>query len=287
MTQITNSTEETIAYLRNSHLLMDSKMCCQERCSELKCKTSDGKEFRCKICHKRYIIRTGSIFFDVHIPIRFLLLLTYLFATQTSVTLASRYLGRKVSAKSISMWYDQMRIVMSDFLTANPEQLGGPDSVVEIDKTCLGRKRKYNRGAMRGQQPQWALGIIDRNSKKVHIQLVERRTRDILLPIIEQHVPNGTVIHTDEAPVYAILTQRGFEHYTVCHRDEYVAHDGTHTNCIENVWCHLKNTFKEKHGVLTDKIAAHVDEFLYRWNQKDDAPMYELLLRDIRAKYPL
>lgn len=211
----------------------------------------------------------------------------FLFATQTSVTLSCRYLGKQVSRKSISLWYDKLRDVMSCYLVANPIELGGPDSVVEIDETCLGRKRKYNRGAIRNQTPQWVLGIFDRTTKKVHIELVQNRTRNVLQPIIELHVLPDTVIHTDEAPVYAILNAIGYEHYTVCHRDQYVAADGTHTNCIENVWCHLKNMFKEKHGVIFDKIAANVDEFIYRWNRKAEGPVFELLVTDIWTHYPL
>lgn len=286
ITRISSSTSDTIDFLRNRNLLRQNMICCQQNCHDVKCKTSDGIEFKCSVCKARKSIRTGSIFFNVHIQLKYLLLLTFLFCTETSVKLTTTYLGSKVSLKSIAMWFDQLRIVMSNYLTSNPIQLGGEDTIVEIDETCLGRKRKYNRGAIRNEL-QWILGLIDRRTKKVHIQLVDRRNRQILLPIIEQHVLQNTIIHTDEAPVYAILNQRGFEHYTVCHRDTYVAPDGTHTNTIENLWYHLKNTFKEKHGVMTDKIPAHVDEFIYRWNRKSEGPVFELIIRDILTQYPL
>lgn len=129
------------------------------------------------------------------------------------------------------------------------------------------------------------LGLIDRETKKCHIEFVERRTRDIILPIIEQHVTPDSVIHTDEAPVYQILNQRGFEHYTVCHRDNYVPPDGTHTNLVEGVWSHVKQNLKEKRGVPNDKLPAHIDEFLYCWNRKSEGEMFALLMRDIASQY--
>lgn len=289
MTRITSSIEDTKNFLRNANLLKKSQYCCGQECYEVKSKTTDCSEFKCRVCKKRYSLRTGSIFFDVHISLSYLLMLTFLFAANTSVTLTQTFMGKKVSRKSIILWFHTLRDVMSCFLVHNPVQLGGRDSIVEIDETGLGRKRKYNRGAFRGSGLKWVLGILDRTTKKVHIELVPNRTRDTLLPIIEMHVLPETVIHTDEAPVYRILSQRGraFEHYSVKHKETYVAPDGTHTNGIENIWTHLKNSLKQKHGVPNDKLPAHIDEFLYRWNRKTEGQMFDLLIRDISTQHPV
>lgn len=259
---ITQMTEQTIEFLWNRNLLHRNWMCCRALCTEVRSKSSDQIEFRCLHCFKRHSIRSNSIFFNVHLRLTYLLLLIYLFATNTSVTLAMHYIGRKISRKTVTLFFHKLRVVMSDYLVPNPIRLGGPNSVVEIDETCLGRKRKYNRGAFRGSGQKWVIGFIDRQSQKCHIQFVLNRTRDTLLPIIESGVAPDTVIHTDEAPVYAILNQRGFEHYTVCHCENYVAPDGTHMNCIEGLWSHLKQVFKEKRGVPNDKLPAHLDVYL-------------------------
>lgn len=287
MSKITSSTEDTVDFLRDRNLLARNWVCCLRVCNEVKCKTSDHKEFKCLECHRRYSIRSNSIFYDVHMRLTHLLLLIYLFATNTSVLLASRYLGTKVSAKSIALWYDQLRNVMSIYLVSHPIKLGSADSVVEIDETCLGRKQKYHRGTIRGSGQKWVLGLIDRQTKLCHLQLVPNRTRDVLLPIIELHVVRDSIIHTDEAPVYRILSQRGYEHYTVCHKETYVAPDGTHTNLIESVWAQVKQVFKEKRGVRNDKMPAHLDEWLYRWNRKNEGPTFELILQDIALQNPV
>lgn len=287
ITAITTNSNSTINFLREHSLLRENYTCCNNNCTEVKNRTTDRLEFKCKTCAKRYSIHANSAFFNVHLPLRYLLLLTFLFSTNTPVLLCSRFLGRKVGTKSICFWYGFLGDVMTHYLLTNPIQLGGNANVVEIDETCLGRQRKYHRGAFRGSGQKWVIGLLDRLSKKIHIQWVPNRTRPTLLPIIEQHVIPGSIIHTDEAPVYRILNQRGFEHYTVKHKESYVAPDGTHTNNIENCWSHLKAVFKQKHGVPNDKLPAHIDEFLYRWNRKEEGPVFELILQDIRAKFPL
>lgn len=287
VTRITASVDKTIEFLRNWNLLKQRHICCGNECYQVKSKTSDCSEFKCGQCKKRYSIRTDSCFFDIHIRLTHLVMLIFLFATNTSLSLAVKFICSKVGAKSISLWFHFLRDVMSTYLVSNPIQLGGADNVVEIDETGLGRKRKYNRGAFRGSGLKWVLGIIDRTTKLIHVQLIPNRTRDVLLPIIEAHVLRETVIHTDEAPVYRILNNRGFEHYTVKHKETYVAPDGTHTNFIENVWTHLKNNLKQKHGVPNDKLPAHIDEFLYRWNRKNEGPIFEMLLRDMAQQNPL
>lgn len=287
ITEVTRTIDTTIEFLRDKNLLLRTFYCCQQECRVHQCKTSDKSEFRCLLCKKSYSIRYHSFFYDIHINLSHLLLLIYLFAANTSVALSSRYLGKNVSKKSISSWYHCLRDVMSQYLVTNPIHLGNADSVVEVDETCLGRKRKYNRGSFRGSGQKWILGIIDRNTQKCHVQMIPDRKRDTLVPIIEQYVLPDTVIHTDEAPMYRVLNQLGFEHYTVCHRDHYVAPDGTHTNTIEGLWSHLKDVFKQKHGVPNDKLPAHLDEFLYRWNRKNEGPVFELLLQDIATQNPL
>lgn len=287
MTTICSTTTATIDFLRDKNLLKKHYICCNDTCIEVKSRTSDGIEFKCQNCSKRYSIRTDSFFFNVHISLRYLLLLIFLFACSTSHGLCSKFMGQKVSHRFIGQWFDKLRDVMTRYLLRHRVTLGGPDSVVEIDETALGRKRKYNRGAFRGSGLKWVFGLIDRQTKKCHLQLVPNRTRDTLFDIIQNNVLRDTIIHSDEAPVYATLRREGYEHYTVKHKESYVAPDGTHTNCIENFWTHLKNNLKEKHGVSNDKLPGHLDEFIWRWNRKSEGTVFELLMQDIREQYPL
>ena len=142
--------------------------------------------------------------------------------------------------------------------------MGGPGRVVQIEETAFGHKHKYNRGHIRGSSVKWIFGILDVTTHKCHIQLVQKRDRDTLFPIILRYVRSRMEIHSDETSVYL------FHHKTVKHKDNYVNPlGGIHTNNIENFCSHIKNKFRDMHGVKNDNLALHLDKFTYRWNTKE------------------
>ena len=186
---------------------------------------------------------------------------------------------------SIKQWYCFYREVLSQSLLLHPITLGGPGITVELDETCFGHKRKYNRGYIRGSGQKWIFGMIDLSMQKCHLQIVENRERNTLFPIILRHVALGTQIHSDEASVYFTLRQQGYIHKTVKHKDNYVNPiDGTHTNNIENFWYHLKTKFREMHGC--NNLPLRLDEYIYRWNCRKEDVFIKILI-DISEQYPV
>ena len=176
----------------------------------VKSKSSDGKDFKCKLFYKRYSIRTGSFFSNVHVSLRLLLLCTFLLSIEASVTLVSACFKKKLSTKKIIQMFDFLREVMSTYMVQNNAMLGGPNATVEIDETAIGRKRKFQRGAFRGSCIKWIFGLIDRNTKKCHLQYVQNRQRQTLFPIIERFVIPGTCINSHEFLTYRSLNQEGY-----------------------------------------------------------------------------
>lgn len=269
-------------------MLKEHYLCCGFECIEVKSKSTDGIEFCCTHCLHHYSIRSGSFFFNVHVPLTILLSLTYLFAAQNSVSSAFSHVKGKASRQFVTLWFGRLQNILSRSLLRDGIRLGGPGHTVEIDESALGRKRKFMRGYHRGSGLKWVIGLIDRVTKKCHIEWVPDWTRETVFPIICRHVIPGTQIHTDEARIYATLNQEGFEHRTVCHNDNYVDPvDGTHTNAIENFWSHLKIKVCKLYGVQNQNLGAHLDEHIFRWNYKFDGPMYELLLQEISQHYAI
>ena len=69
------------------------------------------------------------------------------------------------------------------------------------------------------------------------------------------------------------------------HKEYYVnPDDGTHTNNIENFWTHVKNQIKLMHGVKIEQLPIHLDEFIYRWNNKN-RNIFDQILVDIAHQY--
>lgn len=88
----------------------------------------------------------------------------------------------------------------------------GSGRIVEIDKTALGHKCKYNRGTFRGSGLKWVFGILDTSTKKCHVQWVPDQTRPTLFAIINDHILPNTIIHLDEARVYHTLGAQPYKH---------------------------------------------------------------------------
>ena len=86
-----------------------------------------------------------------------------------------------------------MRDICIEELIGNPEPLGGPGKIVEIDESKFG-KRKYNRGRLLAGQ--WVFGIVEKDTDKMVMFSVPDRSTANLLPIIQQYVLPGTTIHS-------------------------------------------------------------------------------------------
>lgn len=101
----------------------------------------------------------------------------------------------------------------------NQEPIGGDGIIVEIDESVISR-RKYNRGSR--VPAKWIFGGIERGENgRAFAFRVENRSAAILIPLIEAHIRPGTIIVSDEWPVYHRLKNLGFKHFTICHKDEY------------------------------------------------------------------
>ena len=170
----------------------------------------------------------------------------------------------EIDQKSIIEWYDLFRGVCSHSLLHDRFKLGGGvhSEIIEIDESLFGKKRKYHRGT--GNQKYWVFGMIERGTKNCHLQLVEKRDRGSLIPIIKQHVEEGSTIYSDEWRAYWSLPEEGYNHDKVNHTKEFVSETGCCTNTIEGLWGLVKGRIKKMKGVQAAKLPALLDEFMFR-----------------------
>ncbi len=279
--------KSTIVYLRQNNLLKQDNKHCGKQCLEIFDKTiSDKWIFRCRQCRKKFSIRQDSMFSKSKLKLQHLIVLLFAFSSGFSVTQAKKLLNEGVSQHSIIQWYTYLREICSLSLLYTDIQLGGNGSVVQIDEAFIGSKRKYSRGYARGIK-ECIFGMIDVTTKESVLRLVPNIKTETLVPIIKEYCVPNAEIHSDEAAMYRDLEKEGFIHKTVCHADNFVAPNGTHTNNIESYWGHLKNHFKRMNGTNRNMLPLHVDEYMYRHNNKSNGDLYEILLRDIARFHPV
>ena len=123
---------------------------------------------------------------------------------------------------------------------------------------------KYNRGR-RPDEEVWAFGIVTTGfrPKKGFYQVVRKRDRRILLPIIQHCLLPGTEVHTDDWGAYRNLVDHAANvgiHKVVVHADNFVDQaTGVHTQDIESRWSDLKLEIKTRKGVRQTDMQAFLE----------------------------
>lgn len=89
-----------------------------------------------------------------------------------------------------------------------------------------------------------------------------------MVEFIENHVPKGSKVYTDEFRGYSGLGKK-YDHATVKHAlSVYVVGD-VHTNTIENFWSILKRGLYGIYHSVSDKhLERYLDEFAARFNNR-------------------
>lgn len=154
---------------------------------------------------------------------------------------------------------------------------------VEIDEAYVGGKPRYKGQSRRGRgaRKQPVFGIVERvedgKVRRVRGYVVSDTRRDTLLPIIAEHVEDGSTIYSDEYAVYRPLADMGYGHDWVQHRrwqyakeevdyatGKVLSSEGqnpVHTNSIEGFWSHVKGGVTSVHkGVSPRYLQRYVDE---------------------------
>jgi transposase len=111
---------------------------------------------------------------------------------------------------------------------------------------------------------QWVFGLFDTTKNRGHIELVENRSSETLLPILQRICLPGTIVVSDGWAAYARISELGFEHRVVVHEDNFVdPSTGVHTNQVENYWQRYKRKFKRICGANREIIPSYLDEFMW------------------------
>ena len=116
--------------------------------------------------------------------------------------------------------------------------LGGPGVTVQIDERLFHHKPKYHRGRPAAQEV-WVFGMLDTSQSPalVVMMTVPDRSVQTLLPIMQRHLRNGTIVHSDQWRAYnrvqqlPSVAQHGTANYSLSFVDPTT---GVHTQNIES-----------------------------------------------------
>lgn len=259
----------SIKWLQDHRLIYQRMDCRRHRRPRTWYSRTDGHfSWYCSGCNDRISIFKDSIFDDSRISHQKLLLLILCFANRCTYEETKRNLifdgeSGGITNQTISHWFDIFRDLLVDTLDQdNPDsKIGGPGKVVQVDEALIGR-RKYNRGRL--VPGTWVVGLIDEEGD-IRLQVTNQRDANSLQDIIQRHVHQGSIIHTDGWRAYIGIANHGYHHRTVNHSEEFVAEDGTHTQRIEAQWRALRRYFSPG-GRRHEDIPTILAE--YTWRRK-------------------
>lgn len=123
------------------------------------------------------------------------------------------------------------------------------------------------------------------------MQIVAQRDAATLLPIIQQHVANGSTVGSDEWAAYNRIASlpNVSSHGVVNHSIEFVNHTtGVHTQNVESYWNRVKIKLKRMCGCHEHQLASYLDEFMYRERFGHTAnQLLNSIMHDIATQYPV
>lgn len=161
--------------------------------------------------------------------------------------------------------------------------LPGP---VEIDEVHIGARI---RGA-HGRPPapgKIVFGIKCRSTGLVLLFPVPNKARETLLPIVVEHVSEGSQIFSDKYSSYVTRNGRshlgpeGFEHYFINHSLHFVdpLQPFIHTNNIERTWRSLRASISHVKRTLSDESINSFINAYYFYNYFSQENLYDILLQ--------
>ena len=234
---------------------------------------SDGIRFKCAKCRKPFTVRQGTIFEDSKVPLRKWFIAIYL-VTAHKKGISSHQLARDISVTQRTAWFMLQRIRHKLGVDNDPnEELEG---VVEVDETFVGGKNKnrhYNKKVKNSQGRSFkdktpVLGMMQRDGK-VKTVVIPNTQGDIIQPILQQVVKEGSTVITDEWMAYKGLDKQ-YTHHVVNHGSgQYAIGKLIHTNTIEGFWAWLKRAYNGVYHYMSRKhLQQYAHEVTFRYNTR-------------------
>jgi hypothetical protein len=189
--------------------------------------------------------------------------------------ISANQLKRTLKISYKTSWYLGHRIRKA-MLEVNPKPLGADGGIVELDETyCGGKKRYVGRGSLEGKT--MVLGAVERGGEiRLRVDRGKKASKDVLHGfVVETLSPDTARIMTDEAPGYLGIADADTTHETVNHRAEEWVRGDVHTNSVEGVWSLFKRSIVGSyHQISTKHMDAYLDEFEWRFNQRDNPYLF-------------
>ena len=224
-------------------------------------------------CKYQFTATTGTIFHDTHLPLEKWLLAVALM-TNAKKGLSAKQMQRDLDVSYQTAWYLNHRI---------REAMGGGNNgapltgAVEADETYIGgrydKRRKRDRW---DKEP--VFGIVQRDGE-VRTWHIPQVNRYHVISKIEGNVSIEAKVYTDESHLYKRMPPNVQHHEIVNHSAKEWVRGDVHTGTIDGYWGLFKRgLIGSSHQVSVKHLQRYLDEFQFRWNNRDSEDIFTLVV---------
>jgi transposase len=240
--------------------------------------------YSCQYCRHQVYPTSGTIFNKSTTSLQLWFWAIYLMSS-TRCGISAKQLEREIGVtyKTAHRMFKQIRSLLCD---EDDEPLDGK---VEVDETAYGGKPRVGQVQGRkgsrewGNQKETVLGMVERRGR-VRAKIVPDRQAATLGGTMRQHILPSAMVFTDELPAYISpgMDYRG--HHRIKHLERIYVDGDVHTQTIEGFFGLLKNGIRGVyHAVSRRYLQSYLDEYAFRYNQRDSAqPMFWTILDRVR-----
>ena len=156
-----------------------------------------------------------------------------------------------------------------------PNKFKGP---VELDETYIGGQRKNKKLHIRrfkakrghGTDKIPIVGLFDRSSKKIYVEIIPKLDIDRIFEITKDLVAPRSSIYTDGYKMYRGFPRHGYFHEFVDHDDGEYVRGSIHTNNIEGFWGILKRKLGCIGGIRRKHMSLFIAEIVWKFNHRNE-----------------
>jgi transposase-like protein len=264
-----NDLVEIIDHLKSTGILESSRNCpkCLNRGKTIPMKwatrkTTDQYVWRCSTCTTYSSFRDGSFLSNYRVNLTSTLRMIHSWCLEMPIVDVCNNVG--ISKPTMITFYRNLQHFAICDYNRDEFKIGGPGKIIEIDESLFARV-KHNRGAALKRKQIWVFGMMERDTRKCVLYVVPNRKAETLIPIINKHVVEGSIVFSDMWRAYRQI-QETHEHRMVNHDRHFVdPGTGVNTNSIEGVWRVAKMKIKRMGGIDRKYIQEYLDEFCWRY----------------------
>ncbi len=256
----------------------DGPACPRCGCCEGISRIHDRGQFDCDSCRYQFSVTAGTIMHDTKLPLWKWFLAVYMMV-ESKKGISANQLKRTLKVHYRTAWYLCHRI---------RKALETPDGflrgIVEIDATYIGGKTKGKGSRYMGNKT-LVIGAVERKGD-ARLKAVKKpddtESTRVVGKFVRANIANDVTVYSDDGGAYRRVLKDRARHERVNHsKDEWVR-GGVHTNTVEGVWSLFKQSIVGSfHQVSCKHLSAYVDEFEFRFNNRDNPYIFRDAMREM------